>query len=234
MPQVDLETLVSACAGGGTDRKIACETLADGRVESDEKRENDDSVDDYEKRAAPDLLPESFLISKDAEFDWFDRNAFLERKESGKEVREIEGFDNRASQDSEEQLRRFDAEELQQTGEYPSFPAAACGVYGETGKSRSVGGREKSKTGFYSRLVSVFLSNRGKKPAEKIEKETPSRWKSVKERKSRQVPVVSIEPLAEPPGLGGMKRFASGRKSESWGANEINAAVSDAFGTERR
>nr|XP_043636728.1 uncharacterized protein LOC122607761 [Erigeron canadensis] len=31
-----------------------------------------------------DFPPESFWLSKDAEFDWFDRNAFLERKESTK------------------------------------------------------------------------------------------------------------------------------------------------------
>ncbi|XP_019156602.1 PREDICTED: uncharacterized protein LOC109153216 [Ipomoea nil] len=275
MPQVDLETLVSACAGGGTDRKIACETLADGRVESDDKRDNHDSVDDYEKRVAPDLLPESFLISKDAEFDWFDRNAFLERKESGK------GFNPNLNSSSNSSSQRFAkskasiiglprtqknnyadsmrrscskpanfrlfpprrAESMGKPVGEPSSPKVSCigRVRSKRGrrksspekleKSRSVGG--KGKTGFYSRLVSVFLSNRGKKPAEsKTEQQTPSR-KSAKETKSRQVPV-SIEPLAEPPGLGGMKRFASGRKSESWGANEINAAVSDAFGTERR
>nr|GMC88833.1 Calcium/calmodulin-dependent protein kinase [Ipomoea batatas] len=235
MPQVDLETLVSACAGGGTDRKIACETLADGRVESDEKRDNDDSVDDYEKRAAPDLLPESFLISKDAEFDWTQKNNYVDSM--------------RRSCSKPANIRLFPPRRAESMGKpvgEPSSPKVSCigRVRSKRGrrksspqkleKSRSVGGREKSKTGFYSRLVSVFLSNRGKKPAEKIEKETPSRKKSVKETKSRQVPVVSIEPLAEPPGLGGMKRFASGRKSESWGANEINAAVSDAFGTERR
>lgn len=32
----------------------------------------------------PDFPPESFWLSKDAEFDWFDRNAFFERKESTK------------------------------------------------------------------------------------------------------------------------------------------------------
>nr|XP_043622924.1 uncharacterized protein LOC122594546 [Erigeron canadensis] len=54
MPQLDFESLPSIC----TDRKIACD---------------------------PDTLdypPESFWLSKDAEFDWFDRNAFLDRNES--------------------------------------------------------------------------------------------------------------------------------------------------------
>ncbi|VFQ59198.1 unnamed protein product [Cuscuta campestris] len=72
-PQVDIETLVSACAGGGaTDRKVACETLA-----------GDDGV---AKDAPPDFPPGSFCLSKDAEIDWFDQNAFLERKESAKGI----------------------------------------------------------------------------------------------------------------------------------------------------
>ncbi|KAF5750517.1 hypothetical protein HS088_TW03G00854 [Tripterygium wilfordii] len=67
MPQVDLETIVSACAGGSSDRKITCETLAD-------------TGDDV----PPDFPPESFWLSKDAELEWFDRNAFIERKDSTK------------------------------------------------------------------------------------------------------------------------------------------------------
>ncbi|PON83081.1 hypothetical protein TorRG33x02_210550 [Trema orientale] len=80
MPQVDLETLVSACAGGGgsMDRKIACETLADA-----EKPPGYGNADE-EPEVPPDFPPESFWLSKDAEFDWFDRNAFYERKESQK------------------------------------------------------------------------------------------------------------------------------------------------------
>ncbi|XWS43411.1 hypothetical protein CRYUN_Cryun16bG0101300 [Craigia yunnanensis] len=82
MPQSNLETLVSACAGGSCDNKIVCETLA--ITEGD--------PDDYlhtagkpgEEEIPPDFPPESFWLSKDAEFDWFDRNAFLERKESQK------------------------------------------------------------------------------------------------------------------------------------------------------
>ncbi|KAK2655265.1 hypothetical protein Ddye_008317 [Dipteronia dyeriana] len=73
MPQVDLETLVSACAGGSSDRKIACETLAaDGAQKPDPPE------------IPPDFPPESFWLSKDAELDWFDRNAFYERKDSQK------------------------------------------------------------------------------------------------------------------------------------------------------
>ncbi|KAG7998165.1 hypothetical protein I3843_01G244700 [Carya illinoinensis] len=71
MPQVDLDTLVSACTGG-SDRKIACETLADGDHHPDQPK------------VTPDLPLNSFLLSKDVEFDWFDQHAFNERKDSTK------------------------------------------------------------------------------------------------------------------------------------------------------
>ncbi|XP_048138989.1 uncharacterized protein LOC115741934 [Rhodamnia argentea] len=98
MPQVDLETLVSACAGGGSnDRKITCETIAGAghpeaapvAVEEEEEEEEEGQEEDQGHHSdrpeiPPDFPPESFWLSKDAEFDWFDRNAFYERKESTK------------------------------------------------------------------------------------------------------------------------------------------------------
>ncbi|XP_016507053.2 uncharacterized protein LOC107824755 [Nicotiana tabacum] len=80
MPQVDLEPPVPTYAGGNSDRKIACETLANVTVV---KLENADIPED-EKELPPDFPPESICLPKDAEFDWFDRNAVLERKESAK------------------------------------------------------------------------------------------------------------------------------------------------------
>ncbi|XP_054792618.1 uncharacterized protein LOC129298261 [Prosopis cineraria] len=75
MPQV--ETLVSACAGGGSgDRKIACETLADGHGHQAEEA--------HLPKNNPDSPPESFWLSRDEELDWWDRNAVYERKESTK------------------------------------------------------------------------------------------------------------------------------------------------------
>ncbi|XP_027367463.1 uncharacterized protein LOC113873513 [Abrus precatorius] len=73
MPQVDLETLVSACAGVSADRKIACETLADNHTDEPDRREPN-----------PDSPPASFWLSGDAEYDWWDRNAVYERNESTK------------------------------------------------------------------------------------------------------------------------------------------------------
>ncbi|KAH7554082.1 hypothetical protein ACOSQ2_029227 [Xanthoceras sorbifolium] len=77
MPQVDLETLVSVCAGGSSDRKINCETLADDGADNPAQEPDPPEI-------PPDFPPESFWLSKDAELDWFDRNAFYERKESQK------------------------------------------------------------------------------------------------------------------------------------------------------
>lgn len=77
MPQADTETIVLVGGGGGGgDRKIGCETLEDGEY----KAEVDPDIPDSSEF----VPPESFWLSKDSEFDWFDRNAFLERKESTK------------------------------------------------------------------------------------------------------------------------------------------------------
>ncbi|KAK8553959.1 hypothetical protein V6N13_072882 [Hibiscus sabdariffa] len=82
MPQGNLETLVSACAGGSCDNRIVCETLATTEGHPDEQLHT--AEESFEEPVPADFPPESFWLSKDAEFDWFDRNAFYERKESHK------------------------------------------------------------------------------------------------------------------------------------------------------
>ena len=57
MPQVDLEILVSACAGG--DSKIACETLSDG---NDEQPQAAAAAAAEQQDPPPDLPPESFWL----------------------------------------------------------------------------------------------------------------------------------------------------------------------------
>ncbi|KAI3667556.1 hypothetical protein L6452_42621 [Arctium lappa] len=74
MPQVDTET-IAPVAGDG-DRKIGCETPEDEEYKA--------AVDPDIPDSSEFVPPESFWLSKDSEFDWFDRNAFLERKESTK------------------------------------------------------------------------------------------------------------------------------------------------------
>ncbi|XWS59484.1 hypothetical protein CRYUN_Cryun08bG0126000 [Craigia yunnanensis] len=82
MPQGNLETLVSACAGVSCDNKIVCETLATTEGDPDDHLHTAEKP--VEEEIPSDFPPESFWLSKDAELDWFDRNAFYERKESHK------------------------------------------------------------------------------------------------------------------------------------------------------
>lgn len=82
MPQVDLETLVSACAGGSShDRKIACE---EAFTDGDHRPEDENRDLTEQPEIPPDFPPDSFWLSKDAEYDWLDQNAFYERKDSTK------------------------------------------------------------------------------------------------------------------------------------------------------
>ncbi|KAK1420772.1 hypothetical protein QVD17_22627 [Tagetes erecta] len=70
MTQVDLQPLASVCVVG------------DLLIADDESQTDEPSDHDIPESTTIDCPPESFWLSKDAEFDWFDRNAFLERKES--------------------------------------------------------------------------------------------------------------------------------------------------------
>ncbi|KAG6433915.1 hypothetical protein SASPL_105534 [Salvia splendens] len=245
MPQVDLETLVAACSGGGNDRKITCETLAD-----------DDAVLDHGK-ATP---PESFWLSKDAEYDWFDRNAFYERKDSTransiqfqpttsnpqrssvKSKASIIGLpktqksafvDSKRRACKPPNIRLFPKRSGSSAGKptaEPGSPKVSC-----MGRVRSKRGRrprsnslrktndkpaEKKKTGLYSKVMNLFRSKKkasrsgSRRSMENID-EPPRISVSVK------APVCS-----EPPGLGGITRFASGRRSGSFLAEELNPAV---------
>lgn len=285
MPQVDLETLVTACAGGGNDRKIACETLAD-----DDPPQND-LVPDEEDAAAeppPDFPPESFWLSKDAEYDWFDRNAFYERKEStkGNTNQPVNPNSNSNSQRFSVSLKSkasiFGLPKTQKTAfveskrractkpanirlfpkrsessvgkptapvAEPGSPKVSCmgRVRSKRGRRRSNSLRrnekppktsgEKTKTGLYSKVMSLFRSKTGKKKPPRsgsrrvmeILMEEPvdvePQRKSVSVR-VREIPV-SSEPGVDPPGLGGMTRFASGRRSGSWTAEDLNQAELD-------
>ncbi|XP_059646680.1 uncharacterized protein LOC132293281 [Cornus florida] len=268
MPQVDLETIVSVC-GGGNDRKIACETLADG----DNLPENPDLTE-----VPPDFPPESFWLSKDAEYDWFDRNAFYERKESTK------GNSNSSNQNpnSNSSSQRFSLNlkskasiiglPKTQKASYvdtkrrtckpanirlfpkrsesvgkstvpvtePSSPKVSCmgrvrskrgrrkqasqpakTVIITTDKEKTDGGRRK--TGLYSRFMSVFRSTRrSKRSVERIEPPVDSPPRKSVTIKVREMPL-SAEKVGEPPGLGGMTRFASGRRStSSWGTDDLD------------
>ncbi|CAH9063710.1 unnamed protein product [Cuscuta europaea] len=281
MPPVDLEALVSVSGGGGSDWEFSRKSSADSRADGEDRSLKFDTVNGDEKKSAVDFPPESFLLSKDDGIDWFDRNAVLERKESGKGGANPNPISsNPLSRSSSQRLTKFRGGSMiglpraqksvdlmrrscskpasirlfpprrsdSSVGE-PSSPKVSC-----IGRVRSMRGRresasrkehsleksrsivEKGKSGFrFSRFISVLLSsrghNRGKKTPEKKENRSKVEEQDRPSRKSMKEEVpISYEPA---PGLGGMKRFSSGRRSESWQASEINAAICEAFQTER-
>ncbi|XP_009336952.2 uncharacterized protein LOC103929471 [Pyrus x bretschneideri] len=284
MPQVDLETLVSACAGGSMDRKIACETLADAATAGHGRPEDDVE----EPEVPPDLPPESFWLSKDAEYDWFDRNAFYERKDSTKGNSNANNLNSNQNSHSNSNSQRFSMNlkskaaiiglPKPQKHNYadtknrrhckvgntrlfpkrsgsvgksdapmiePSSPKVSCmgrvrskrdrkkrrvrnrhRQSAETSMEKSVKPvSERRKLGFFASFRAIFRhgGHRDKSTKSPFADDLPPRNSSVKSTRARDraaaddvdsLPRHSVE--SEPPGLGGMKRFVSGRRSGSW------------------
>ncbi|KAG6744039.1 hypothetical protein POTOM_052748 [Populus tomentosa] len=261
MPQVDLESLVSACAGGTCDSKIACETLAATTTNTNNYRSlpppPPDSPDVAE--VPPDFPPESFWLSKDAELDWFNTNAYYERKDSTKgnsnsanlnpnlipnpnhnssNSQRFSSFHSKASIIGLPKIQKstfvVDTKKRRicKHGNTRLFPKRS----GSTGKS--------DPTGFFASLKAIFSCKSNIKDiSHRTTGNDTSYGGSVSEsytfKKSSDIrdrlPASDIdaphrrsfgmEPLAAEPvvGLGGMTRFASGRRSESWSA-EIGVA----------
>lgn len=292
MPQGDLDTLVSSvCAGGGNDRKIACETQA-----GDDPSENDVIAD-----VEPDFPPESFWLSKDAEYDWFDRNAVYERKESTKGNSNPNPNPNISSNSQRSSVNNLKSRasiiglpKTQKTtfvdstrrtcnkpasvrlfpkrsgsvGKPAAVPAAEPGspkvscmgrVRSKRCRRRSNslkrrektaeklrsggGGDEKQRTGFYSKVMSIFRTKKshrnpsGRSGSTKVEEESPAMAEPQRTSvscKGREVPVGGETAAAEPPGLGGVKRFVSGRRSGSWGGDDFNQVISGEADSDRR
>ncbi|KAG5583110.1 hypothetical protein H5410_053737 [Solanum commersonii] len=298
MTQVDLESLVPTNSGGSNDRKIVCETLA--KAAGVKLEEND--IPDDEKELPPDFPPESFCLSKDAELDWFDRNAVLERKESAKgnsshgtnvtsnlhpnlnsnsqripltlkTKTTFFGLPKSSSVDPKRKtckpanIRFFPTKRSESALKAVSAPEPVSPKVSCMGRVRSKKGRRRSceasqkceislqrskssrtpkrKIGFYTRVLSMFGFSRSNiKPVKASIERThdsipeepvpPRKSNAVVIEKVRKVPV-SFEPVSvsDSSGLGGMMRFTSGRRSESWAADEIDAVLSE-LGTDRK
>ncbi|CAI9297854.1 unnamed protein product [Lactuca saligna] len=274
MPQIDLETLASVRGVGGGDRKIACVTLAEEPGDPDIPGSH---IVDY----PPDCPPESFWLSKDAEYDWFDRNAFLDRKESIKgnsnsmnlnpNVNPSQSNANSNSLQFSSFLKskaaiislpkgqktsyvdtkrrncklssiwlfpkRSDSIEKEPAAvsmAEPSSPKVSCLGRVRSKRCRS---RRKSiepekpitqdqktirvhKSGFISHINSLFRSDccsctKTNKPPLKIKVASES---SVARRNNL---TCKQETPADPPSLGAVLRFSSGRRSDSWGETEM-------------
>ncbi|KAL7585506.1 uncharacterized protein LOC111882598 [Lactuca sativa] len=291
MQQADSESLVLVCGGGdgGGDRKIACETLADGRGYAPEDLDIPHST---VVEVTPDFPPESFWLSKDAEFDWFDRNAFLERKESTKgnsnsmnlnpnvnpshsnsnsqrysmtlkskpaiiglpKTQKMTYVESKRRQCKPANIRLF-PKRSNSVGKAlttvlvtePSSPKVSCigrvrsrrcrsrrkssaqANQPEKSASQRSGTSRSHKAGFMSRITSLFRSegHRRKKNGKSSEKVIEPAENSVSRKIYVTVKPVNSEPEtpSAPPALGGMMRFASGRRSASWGGSDDEEEV---------
>lgn len=260
MPSIDLEAAF-ASVRSTSGRRVACEPLDD---------------DDQSTVVAADALPESFWLSKDAEFDWFDRNAFLERKEStrGNTVSSTHSNSNsqRFSQNLKSKskaaaliglpktqkntfcekrrcknIRLFPPKRPESVGKStapinePSSPKVSCigrvrskrsrhckpvkkGEKNEKPVVRSEPDREEKKIGLCGGFLSLFRSDRRRCDGAAVKSEDSSVKSSSHRKKNRNKRCVNVmvsdEPVVEPAGLGGMKRFVSGRRTETWGEIE--------------
>ncbi|KAG6386206.1 hypothetical protein SASPL_155097 [Salvia splendens] len=230
MPPVDLENLVSACAGGVcSDSKVTCETLAG------------DSDDDGVVVADPDLPPESFWLSKDAEYDWFEHHTFFERKDSGGKG----GSGLTADVQSNSSLQRFSFSRKSK--------AAILGLP-KTQKATFVDPKRRR----CNKQATVRLFPKRTEPAGKsavpVEPGSPKMMGMFRSKRSRskKAPrsgcrraadetkagaelqrwsassrVREVAGGGEAPGLGGLNRFASGRRSaSSWAGEDLSETVS--------
>ncbi|XP_021728636.1 uncharacterized protein LOC110695717 [Chenopodium quinoa] len=285
MPQVDL---ASVCAGVAHDRKVTCETTA--------ITANDDDSTAEEPIPPPDYAPESFWLSKDAELDWLDRNAFLDRKDSGKggsntnssnlnpvhisagsqrysanlkskaslialpkpqKQNYAEVKNRRHCRPSSVRLFPKRSEPAGKPVVEPGSPKVSCmgrvksRKGSRRGKNRKKGiesglVRNKSvkerKPGFWKNFRSIFQSKRGNnnlssQPQQLDDEEFVGVVKRNNSKKKRgfnsnnNCGGLSEVGSVEPSGLGGMKRFASGRKSDSWAGDvEADGAKSEPLG----
>ncbi|XP_075515949.1 uncharacterized protein LOC142550772 [Primulina tabacum] len=307
MPQFDFDALITAHSGEDNDLKISSKTHDEEEYSSEDK----DIPGGQYDIVHPDDPPVSFWLSKDAEYDWLDRNAFYDRKDSTRgnsnstnlnpHVKPTNSYHN--SQRFSANLKskafiiglpktqkatfvdsscrrtckpstnaRLFPKRTASAGKStiavtePGSPKVSC-----TGRVRSKRGRRRSnsskrsdkpaekstachekpeaeesktgvakkekkkKTGFYFKVMSIFRSQKTNK--------NPSRSYSrkVAELQAEKLPAVealrksaSIKPAPEPPGLGGMKRFASGRQSGSWLAEDLNQVLPEPLYFDRR
>lgn len=246
----------------------------------------------------PDFPPESFWLSKDAEFDWFDRNAFLERKESTKASSNSTNLNPNLHPQPNSNSQRFSLNlkskasiiglpKPQNTAYVeaknrrhcksgnirlfpkrsgsggksvssmiePSSPKVSCmgkvrskkdrnrqknnnnhhhsseAELATTAKDKSV---EKQKKGFFASFRARIFRSGGRRQPVVEPTASSSVTNSPPEQNIRAPPPPPPTAAAslpskidetEPPALGGMQRFASGRRSSSWSVSEFGIEV---------
>ncbi|KAL2345235.1 hypothetical protein Fmac_006520 [Flemingia macrophylla] len=228
MVQVDL---VSACAGGASERKIACESQA--------------TADPPAEWESP---PESVWLSRDEEYEWWERNAVYERKESTKANSNSgtnsnsnsqrfslnfkstiiglpkphkTSFADRRHHHKPSNTRLFPKRTVSvgKSDVEPSSPKVSCmGRVRSKRKSSRTPNAKTKKPGFFRSFRAMFRRERKPDPnvaaAESNNVRARDSTSSVNDLSYEEA--VSRRSAVSESGLGGMKRFASGRRSESW------------------
>ncbi|XXG62798.1 hypothetical protein AAC387_Pa05g1104 [Persea americana] len=214
MPQVDLDTLLRV----GSGRRVACETLINPE---------------------PDNPAESFRLPTEDEINWVDRNAVLHRNESTKGGATLHPIITSNSSSNSKRLiskphiiglpKRPGSAQLRLSSRRrccrrpnirlfpkpavaePESPNVSC-----IGRIRSRKAKDSGRFGLWARFVAVFSCDR-KISVEGTVSESESEYSE------KKVPAATCRiPTTEAtgPGLGGMKKFSSGRRAESWGQVE--------------
>ncbi|CAL5419701.1 unnamed protein product [Camellia sinensis] len=222
----------------------------------------------------PDMPPESFWLSRDSEFDWFDRNAIYERNESTRPNSNSTNLNPNLHPNSNSSSHRFSInlkskasviglpkttyadtpnrrkykpanirlfpKRSQSIGKSePSSPKVSCmgRVRSKRNRRKSSNSVEKSRSGGGRKgtwvcgcFTAIFRSDRKSKAViETVEPPLvespppPRRSVTVKvgEISARDEPESGAS-VEEPPGLGGMKRFVSGRRAVSWDTDDMD------------
>ncbi|KAJ8639919.1 hypothetical protein MRB53_016613 [Persea americana] len=220
MPQVDLETLLRV----GSGRRVVCETLIDPE---------------------PDNSPaESFRLPADDEIDWVDRNAVLHRNESTKGGAIILNPINTSNSNSKRFKskahiiglpKRPDSAQLRLSSRRrccrppnirlfpkpavtePESPKVSC-----IGRIRSRKAKGSGRLGFWARFVAVFGCERKVSVEGAVSESESGSEKASSEKKVPAATCLVQAAEATAPGLGGMRKFSSGRRAESWEQVELD------------
>lgn len=232
MPQVDLEVLVAVCRVGSSGRKIACEPLNDENQDVEntpdsillskqaefdwvyrnaffERKESTKPIVSY--RSSSSSSSQRVLKSKATVIglpNTQKNNLFDMRKCKPTNVRLFPPKRSESIEKSRAQMKE------------PSSPKVSCigRVRSKRSRRRQGSGHAKSeektksekKKGFCANLLSFFRSDRRDRSSVKTEKLSVT---SRKKKNENNESVVINDVVMQVPGLGGLTRFASGRRS---------------------
>ncbi|XP_039057126.1 uncharacterized protein LOC120200322 [Hibiscus syriacus] len=212
MIQGNLETLVSACADGSHDSKIVCETLATG--ESDTTGNGNVHRETSRRRNPGGIV----LAFQRCRVRLVDRNAFYDRNEShkGKSVPNSTNLNPNPNSNSDSQ--RFSLRNSKTSIVGLPKPQKTCFVETKYTKNTRLFPKRSGSVKSNRPVVepsSSKVSCMGRVQTQSENERSTCSCSGEEEIGSRLPPkIMESEVVAEPVSLGGMKRFASRRRSE--------------------